>query len=71
MAHVECRVLNESGQRRYGLRVHFEVRDALGQPVGSATDYLETLDPGQESALRALVIAKDARQARVTRVEEQ
>jgi hypothetical protein len=68
---VVARVLNESSRRRYGVRVEFELRNEAGGAVASATDYLDTLDPGEDAYLRALVVAGDAHSAVVKEITEQ
>jgi len=71
ITHATARVLNESGVTRYGIEVKLELLDALGQPVGTAKDYMERLEPNQDSHIRALVIKRDAVSARVLNVTEQ
>jgi len=69
--HVLAHVLNESDKRRYGVRVTFELYDAAGQVVGHASDYVDTLDPGADTKLRALAVSATAVTARVVDVTEQ
>ena len=71
LEYVVARVLNESSRRRYGVRVEFELRNEAGEAVASATDYLDTLDPGEDAYLRALVVASAAHSAVVKGITEQ
>lgn len=71
ITHATARVLNESDVTRYGVEVKLELLDALGQPVGVAKDYVERLEPNQDSHIRALVIKRDAVSARVQSISEQ
>jgi len=71
VTHAVARVLNESGETRFGIQVEFELRDAMGRVVGRARDYVERLEPGQQASVRALVIKREAVSARVVQITEQ
>jgi hypothetical protein len=71
ITHATARVLNESDAIRYGIEVKLELLDALGQPVGTAKDYIERLEPNQDSHIRAMVIKRDTASARVQSITEQ
>lgn len=71
ITHAVARVLNEAGETRYGIEVQLELSDEVARVVGTAKDYIERLEPGQDVYLRALVIKRDAVSARVVQVTEQ
>ena len=71
ITHAVARVVNESQRTRYGIEVQLELFDELGQPAGAAKDYLESLEPGQDSHIRALVVRRGASSARVLQITEQ
>ena len=71
ITHATARILNEADIIRYGVEVKLELLDALGQPIGIARDYVERLEPNQDSHIRALVIKRDAASARVLSITEQ
>jgi hypothetical protein len=54
LIYVLAQVLNESPARRYGVRVEFELRNERGEAVATTTDYIETLDPGEDTHVKAL-----------------
>jgi hypothetical protein len=71
ITHAVARVLNESQTTRYGVDVQLEIADGLGRSLGTARDYIERLEPGQDGHIRALVIKRDAATARIIRVTEE
>jgi hypothetical protein len=64
-------IKNESGQQRFGLKVELDLLDPTGQKVGSATDYLAILEPGQEWHFKALVLEGKAVTARLSAIKEE
>lgn len=71
VTHAVARVVNESDKIRYGIEVKLQLLDEVGREVGTAKDYLDRLEPGQEGQVRALVIKREAVSARVLSVIEQ
>ena len=71
ITHAVARVLNESDSLRYGVEVRLELLDALGRPLGTCRDYIERLEPNQDTHVRALVIKRDAAKARLLGISEQ
>jgi hypothetical protein len=71
LIYVLARVLNEASERRYGVRVEFELRDGAGKAVATATDYIETLDPNEDTQVKALVVDREAQIAVVRGISEQ
>lgn len=71
ITHAVARVLNESDSIRYGVEVRFELLDELGRPLGSCRDYIERLEPNQDTYVRALVIKRAAAKARLLGISEQ
>jgi len=53
------------------VKVELEVLGALGAKVGTATDYIEVIEPDKEWKFKALVTDRTATAARVMRVTEQ
>jgi hypothetical protein len=62
---------NETQRQRFGVKVELEVLDAHGNKIGSATDYIEVIEPDKEWKFKALVTDRTAREARLMRVTEQ
>jgi hypothetical protein len=71
LIYVLARLLNEAPKRRYGVRVAFEVRNDAGEAVATATDYIETLDPDEDTRVKALVVNDRAHSAVITGITEQ
>ena len=71
ITHAVARMLNESDTTRYGIEVQLELLDRDGLPMGTAKDYIERLEPGQDAHVRALVVKRDAVSARVVGITEQ
>jgi hypothetical protein len=61
---------NTSSRQRFGLKIELEVDGAVGQKLGTATDYRQVLDPGGEWQFKALVVVPSAKSARITTIHE-
>lgn len=71
ITHAMARVVNESDSVRYGVEIRLELLDALGQPLGTCRDYIERLEPNQDTYVRALVIKRNVAKARLLDISEQ
>lgn len=62
---------NLSPQRRFGVRVEIELMDEAEKPVGTATDYTATIEPGAVWEFKAVVLVKGAATGRVSTIKEE
>jgi hypothetical protein len=62
---------NDTTRQRFGVKVELDVLDGHRQKLGTATDYIEVIEPGKEWKFRALVTAKAVTSAKLTKVKEQ
>ncbi len=63
-------VKNESDWQRFGVKVTCELFDAKGAMLGTATDYLQVLEPRKSWNFRALALDKKAVSARLKDIKE-
>ncbi|HLH52814.1 MAG TPA: FxLYD domain-containing protein [Verrucomicrobiae bacterium] len=63
-------VKNNSDRRRFGVKVELELADGSGQKIGTATDYVQVLEPGAQWPFKALVVDAKTKSARVTAIRE-
>ncbi len=69
LVYVVGSVTNATDQQFFSVRVNFALFDKNGGPVGSATDYLQVLEPGKGWNFRALVLDTNAVIAKLTALE--
>ena len=62
---------NDTTRQRFGVKVEVEIFDGHHRKLGSATDYTDVIEPGQEWKFRAMVTDKAAKEAKLTNVKEQ
>ena len=63
-------VKNDSDWQRFGVKVTCDLFDANGANLGTATDYLQILEPRKSWNFRALALDKKAVSARLTAIKE-
>lgn len=63
-------VKNESDWQRFGVKVTCDLFDANGSNLGTATDYLQILEPRKSWSFRALALDKKAVSARLVSIKE-
>jgi DNA-directed RNA polymerase subunit RPC12/RpoP len=71
ITHAVARVVNESESIRYGVEIRLELLDAMGRSLGTCRDYIERLEPNQDTYVRALVIKREVAGARLLSISEQ
>jgi hypothetical protein len=62
---------NDTPRQRFGVKVELEVQDEQHNKLGTATDYTDVIEPGKAWKFRAMVTAKTAAAAKLTKVKEQ
>ena len=70
LVYVTGILKNESDHQRFGVRVEFDLLDATGNKVGSATEYRQSLEPRATWQFRAIVTDKRATGAKLATVKE-
>jgi hypothetical protein len=70
LVYVVGTVTNGSDNQIFGLRVNFDVADKEGNNIGTATDYLDVLEPWKDWSFRALVLDTNAASAKLVKVEK-
>ena len=63
-------VKNESDWQRFGVRVTCDLFDANGANLGTASDYIQVLEPRKSWSFRALALDKKTSGARVASIRE-
>ena len=63
LVHAVGMVTNDSDYQRFGVKIELDLFDRNERKVGTATDYVQLLEPHREWRFRALVL--DRRTARV------
>ena len=63
-------VKNDSDWQRFGVKVTCDLFDANGVKLGTATDYLQVLEPRKSWTFRALALDKKAVSARLAAIKE-
>ncbi len=64
-------VKNDTGQQRFGVRIELDLLDASDAKIGSASDYLEVLQPRKEWQFHALLTEPKTIRAKLANIEEQ
>ena len=64
-------VKNDTPRQRFGVKIELDLLDAQDNKIGSATDYLEVLEPQKEWQFRALLTEPKAVKATLKGIEEQ
>ncbi len=64
-------VANTTDRQRFGVKVELDLLDAVGQRVGSATDYQQVIEPRGQWSFRALVVEKKAASVKLASIKEQ
>jgi uncharacterized OB-fold protein len=70
LVHVTANIQNLSEHQRFGVKVEFELFDANGNPVGTATDYQPVLEPRGDWRCKALVMDAKATSAKFNSIHE-
>jgi hypothetical protein len=70
LVYVVGTVTNGSDNQIFGLRVNFDVADKDGNNLGTATDYLDVLEPWKDWNFRALVLDTNAASAKLVKIEK-
>jgi hypothetical protein len=63
-------VNNPTKRQRFGVKVELALLDAVGQKLGTATDYRQVLEPGGQWRFKALVVDSKAVSAKVESIKE-
>lgn len=63
-------IRNQSDRQRFGVKVELDLFDGQGAKLGSATDYVQVIEPRKESRFRALVTEPKAASLKVTAILE-
>lgn len=63
-------IRNTSDRERFGVKVELDLLGASDEKVGSATDYIQSIQPGKEWKFKALVTDPRARRAEITAIKE-
>ena len=63
-------VKNESDWQRFGVKVICELFDANGANLGTATDYIQVIEPRKPWTFRALALDKKAVSAKLLTIKE-
>jgi len=62
---------NDTSRQRFGVKIQLDLLDAQGAKIGTASDYVQILDPHKDWQFRALVTDAKAAGAKPVAVEEQ
>lgn len=62
---------NDTGHQRFGIKVMLDVRDAQTNKIGSASDYVATMEPHGERRFKALLVQPKAASVELADIEEQ
>ncbi|MSU35710.1 MAG: hypothetical protein EXS36_11490 [Pedosphaera sp.] len=71
LIYVLGTVRNESDYQRFGVKVELNLLDRSERKVGTATDYVQILEPRKEWRFRALVLDASAASARLASIQEE
>ncbi len=63
-------VKNISSKKKFGVKVELELRDAQNWKLGTATDYVQSLEPGAEWKFRAMVMNSKTTTATILSIKE-
>jgi hypothetical protein len=64
-------VHNQSSRQRFGVKVELDLLDAQETKIGSATDYIQVIEPGKDWKFRAMVTEPKAVRAKITAIKEE
>lgn len=64
-------VKNDTSRQRFGVRIQVEMLDDQDNKIGSASDYIEVLQPGKDWQFKALLTDPKTVRATLINVEEQ
>jgi hypothetical protein len=70
LVYAVGRIENSSDHERFGVSVQLDLFDADGGKVGSAKDYVASIQPGKEWKFKALITEKKAARAEIVAVKE-
>jgi hypothetical protein len=62
---------NMSDHERFGVKIELDVMDAQGEKIGSATDYMQVMEPGKEWKFKAMVTDRKAAKAKLSDIKEE
>ncbi|HYV27881.1 MAG TPA: FxLYD domain-containing protein [Candidatus Eisenbacteria bacterium] len=71
LIHAVGTLANDSDYQRFGVKVELDLLDRDGRKVGTATDYVQILEPHREWRFRAMVLDRRAASARLTAIKEE
>jgi hypothetical protein len=71
LVYAVGKVKNDTARQRFGVKIELDLLDAQENKIGSASDYIEVLEPGKEWKFRALLTDPKAVRAKVIKIEEQ
>lgn len=69
LVYVIGNVTNDTEKQQFSVRVKFDLFDKRGGAVGSATDYVTVIEPGNGWQFRALILDTNAVEAKLTGIE--
>jgi len=62
---------NDIGRQRFGVKITLDVLDGQTNTIGSASDYVATMEPHGESSFKALLVQPKAASVKLATIEEQ
>lgn len=62
---------NTSDRRRFGVKVELNLRDATGRNIGTASDYVQVLEPGADWRFKAIVLESKTASATIASIKEE
>jgi hypothetical protein len=71
LVYVTGVIRNVSSRQRFGVKVTFGLFDTNEEPVGTATDYHEVIEPHADWSFRAMVIPSRAATVQFNSIEEE
>lgn len=70
VVYAQGAITNTASQQRFGVKVELDLFDAQGQRVGTASDYVKTVEPKATWKFNALVVGKNVASAKITAIKE-
>jgi hypothetical protein len=64
-------IRNQSARQRFGVKVELDLFDESGAKLGSATDYVQVIEPHKEWKFRAMVTEPKVTKAKVAAITEE
>ena len=71
IVYVTGFIRNTSDRQRFGVKIEFGLLDTNEEPVGTATDYQQVIEPHADWSFKAMVIPSKAVTAQFNAIEEE